>query len=332
MSAVFNLLLGQLGQAKKYFPRRSVHKYFPPSAYQTDKTFTKTVKSYLPPDYYDRAAKISNKTKIDFVKTWSFNASKLTKAFYPTGTDENVLYFMGRQHEPFLAGMSSITSEVYRSAYLATLHIFYSSGLIDDFTYYENSFAAMPIDFSYWKITPSRAPDWWPIIETTPSSTAGIVNISYEKNVERIIDNADGYRIIALSGPMKPTEGWANEVNNTLVLTAFFYRVTGADIPSAIEVGGEVLYSSYVKLNWTKTDKPFDFLGSYNHYFFQAEPMTVKDLVVYPIVAVNHKTVSGIWQWLKLPPDFKFTSRQIAIPLKIQMTKPSFFQRTGQKV
>lgn len=263
--------------------------------------FNKYIKSFLAPIYLQRAETIERNTLRGFVRQWAYTSDEIIKDI---GLIENreVLDFMGSVRSTTMPGMSTILSEVYRSAFLRTLQYFHDCSLVPDEYYLEYAYATLPVELSYWKVKPSRMPKWWPKMQNTGRNDeeASLYTVNVETEINRIVNLQGDFTILGLDGIVKPKEGWANEVLDTrVILVAFGYKIVGPNIPEASTVASEILYSPYVKITPTSIS-PFSFLeSSSDHIIIGDFPVQVADMIVHPLVVRNHDLVIALWQWFR---------------------------------
>jgi hypothetical protein len=275
-----------------------------PLGYVTNEFFNKHIKGFLAPIYMTRAEEIESRTGRPFVKHWSFVASRIMEEM---GLQERVgkaMDYMGGYHSPMLSGMSTMLSEVYRSAFLRLLQHYYKEGLIPEDYYLDYSYASVPIDLSLWKVQPGRAPGWWPKLQTDSrddKDKVTLYQVAFKEDVERIIDTKEDYTLLGINGAVKPSEGWQTGfIDTSLSLVGFGYQVVGATIPEAKRVAKEVLYSPQFLLFPSRASKPFNYLDSFDDYVkIPDKPVRVDDLMIYPLVGTYHDLVIGLWQWFR---------------------------------
>jgi len=281
--------------------RRNITKV--PSGYRPSEFFEKYIKGFLAPIYLQRADEIRLKTGKNFVKQWSYTSAELIKE---CGLEEKVgdaMYFMGGERSPILSGMSTMLSEVYRSAFLRVLQYFHEQKLIPDDFYLEYAYATLPIELSYWKIQPDRTPRWWPKFKSVSSRDNGPFDLSrvgLRDCIDQIVKKKNEFKVIGIDGAVQPVDGWIKgEIDTSMILVAFGYKVIGKDMPDPKEVAKEILYSPQMLLI-PRAPRPFNFLESYSYQIStKTSPIKVHDLILYPIVARNRDLVIVLWQWFR---------------------------------
>jgi len=274
-----------------------------PSDYCPGEFFKKYIKGFLAPIYLQRANKIKQETGNDFVKQWAYTSEEIVKE---CGIEEKVgdaMYFMGGEHSPILSGMSTILSEVYRSAFLRVLQYFHEQKLIPDDFYLHYAYATLPIELSYWKIQPDMAPRWWPKFKSVSSRNNGRFDLSgvgLRDCIDQIVKKKNEFKVIGIDGAVQPVDGWIKgEIDTSMILVAFGYKVIGKDMPDPKEVAKEILYSPQMLLI-PRAPRPFNFLESYSYQIStKTSPIKVQDLILYPIVARNRDLVIALWQWFR---------------------------------
>lgn len=220
-----------------------------------------------------------------------------------TGVEKrDLLDFMGGFHSPVLYGMSTMLSEVYRSAFIRVLQYFHDCNLIPNDIYLEYAYATLPVELSCWKVKPGRMPKWWPKLQnnTRNGERTSLYAINFETEIDRIVNSPRDLTILGLDGIVEPREGSANGVLDTRVtVVAFGYKVVGPNIPEASEVADEILYLPYVLMRPT-TNTPFNFLESYSDHITIGDfPVQVADMIICPLVVRNQDLVIDLWQWFR---------------------------------
>lgn len=273
-----------------------------PAVYTAGDFFGKHISSFLAPIYLSRAEKIERNTLRGFKRQWAYTAKEMMNS---VGLKENreVLDFMGGYHSPYLMGMSTILSELYRSAFFRVLQHFRDQGLIPDDIYLKYAYATLPVELSYWKVKPARVPRWWPKLRHSEEKTDKVPSlhqIGFERGIDQIVNSEDAFKVLGLDGTVEPGEGWATGTLDTSVsLVAFGYKLIGPNIPEAADVAKEILYSPSVVLKPT-TASPFNFLESYDdHLTIDDSPAKIADLIIYPLIARNSDLVIALWQWFR---------------------------------
>ncbi|MBT9168192.1 NACHT domain-containing protein [Candidatus Hakubella thermalkaliphila] len=272
-----------------------------PSPYGTNKFFQKYISGFLAPIYLERAQKVESLTGRSFTRQWSYTADEIIQELGLKEEVGDVMSFMGGHHSPIMIGMSTKLSEVYRSSFLRALQHFYDSGYIPDETYLEYAYSALPIELSYWKVKPCRAPHWWPKLSSIKVKTETRLDLSragLKESVDQIIKHKNDYTVLALEGAVKPATGWNEDTLDTLIhLVAFSYKVVGGNIPDAQEVAEIVLAWPIMRLP-PSSSRPFNYLESQpDHEAIGLGYTELQDLIIYPLVARSRDLVINIWQW-----------------------------------
>lgn len=300
--------------------------------------FEKHITGFLAPGYLDRARKIEKVTKKDFVKQWSYTSQEIMQE---VGLKEQVgdaMYFIGGNRDPIMYGMSTLISEVYRSAFLRVLQDFYDNGVIPEEIYLDYSYLTLPVELSYWKIKPGRAPEWWPKMIPEPHSATkeqGLYKVGFQKDISDLITSENKFMILALDGAAKPADGWQKGILSTSVtVIAFGYKVIGTDIPEAKEVAEKIICSPVVSMNSSGATRPFNFLESYkSHLPSASSPIKINDLIIYPLVARNHDLIIDLWRYFR---DYHFPLTlysKLSAGLNIELGEDSWsIKRNGQVV
>lgn len=273
-----------------------------PGNYSASDFFRKHIKGFLAPIYLTRAEKIEKYTLRSFIAQWAYTSEETIKE---TGLVENanVLEFIGSYYSPVLPGMSTMLSEVYRTAFLRVLQHFRDQNLIPEDIYLEYAYATLPVELSHWKVRPSRAPKWWPKLRSRAGSYSGtpdLHEISFEWDIDQILNSTGDSIILGFDGTVEPREGWTTGILDTMItLVAFGYKVVGPNIPQAKELADEILYFPHTVMA-PSSNAPFNFLeSSKDHITVGDSPVQVADMVICPLVARNRDLVIALWQWFR---------------------------------
>lgn len=301
----------------------------PPDGYVPNEFFVKHIRGFLAPIYKDRSDEISNETGIDFFKQWAYNSQEIAKECGIKEEIGDVVDFMG-QNYPRIAGISSILSEVYRSAFLRVLQHFYNQHLIKTDFYLEYAFATLPIELSYWKIMPNRAPEWWPRLKySTPKETykKEIVQFSFQTNdIEKIIQKRGKTLLLGLNGTIQPKDGWSEGVLDTSIkLIGFGYKVVGTDIPEAKDVAKEMFWRPRHVIIPSRASRPLNFLESFPEQLpVVRKPIEVMDLTLHPLVGNPKDLVIALWQWFRGHNPFYIIHYQLLKNLQVKLERNGF--------
>ncbi len=282
-------------EIKKFPEYLSIRNYS--KSYIPNDFFKKYIKTILAPIYLDRANEIEKRTGIPFIKLWAYNAEAIAK-------DENIKlipnhYFYGHsKNDKFLIGFSTKVSEIYRSAFLRVLYSV-KKVIPDDF-YLEYSFATLPVDLSFWKISSNRMPKYWPKLAKTKTEQKDLSLIQFKTPVSTLLKyKENNFSILGASGAICPETGWYESPSHSFSLIGFGYKVIGKNLPTAEEVSREILWSPQTLIIPTKADRPLNFLENYPLFDVHTEPIQIKDLVVFPLVTRNKDLTIGLWQYYR---------------------------------
>lgn len=296
----------------------------PPHGYVPTEFFAKHLQGFLAPIYKDRALEISKEAGIDFFKQWAYSSHELVKECGIKEEIGDVVNFLGHNY-PRITGLSSILSEIYRSAFLRVLQYFYDKHLIKTDFYLEYAFATLPIELSYWKIMPNRAPEWWPRLKfSTPKETykKEIVQFSFQTNdIEKIIQKRGETVLLGLKGTIQPKDGWSEGVLDTSIrLIGFGYKVIGTDIPEAKNVAKEMFWRPRHVIIPSQASRPFNILESFQEQLpIVTKPIEVMDLILHPLVGNVKDLVIVLWQWFRDYNPFYILHYQFANDLSVKI-------------
>ncbi len=286
-------------QSIKKMPKYLITEDYPDS-YSPKDFFKKYIKTILAPVYHDRANEIEKKTRIQFMKLWSYNAEKIAK-------NENIelnpnYYFYGHnKNDKFLTGFSTKVSEVYRSAFLRVLHGIKES--VPPSFYLEYSLATLPVDFSFWRIDSKRMPKYWPKLaetKTTDTAKKDIALIQFEIPIKTLTKHKENnFVILGASGAICPETGWSESPLHSFSLIGFGYKVVGKDLPTPEEISKEILWNPQTIIIPTSANKPLNFLENHPHFDIHSDPIQIKDLIIFPLITRNRDLTISFWQYFK---------------------------------
>lgn len=273
-----------------------------PEDYLIDAFFTKFIKTFLAPIYFQRAGEIEKRSGKPFLKQWSYTASEVIREASIELDANHVYYYASNEDSKFLCGFSPKTSEAYRSAFVRVLQDYYDKGDIAEDFYLDYIYATLPIELSKWKIVPNRSPDWWPKLDGPyDEKKESVEPIVFKALPEDLIKEKDGKLIIGAEGAVQPSNGWVgSDPEASFSLLAFGYKVIGPNIPTPKEVSDEILYSPSLAILPSATDRPFHFLEEQNNCLLIGDEATrIKDLLIYPIVVREHDLPIALWQYFR---------------------------------
>jgi len=272
-----------------------------PDSYELNNFFNKYIKTILAPIYFIRAKEVEENTKELFIKLWAYNAEVIAKG-NNIRLESNHYFYGYHENDKFLTGFSTKVSEVYRSAFLRVLHDLYNKGFIKPNFYMKYAFATLPVDLSFWKILPNRAPKWWPrlIDYKISNEKSEITKIQFREPIENIIRyKGDDNIIIAAEGAVEPERGWKENSIHSFSLIGFGYKVIGANLPNPGEVAKKILNIPQTLLALTKIDYPLCFLENNTNFDINSNEIQVKDLVIFPLITRNRCLTISLWQYFK---------------------------------
>jgi Cdc6-like AAA superfamily ATPase len=309
-----------------------------PDGYIPKEFFVRHIQGFLAPIYQNRAEEIRDETGFEFFIEWAYNSEELARECGIKEEIGDVFDFMGRDY-PRITGLSSAWSEICRSAFLRILQKLHDENLIATDFYLEYSFATLPVELSYWKIMPNRAPEWWPRLKySTPKDTykKDIVQFSFQSDdIENIIQKREGTVLLGLDGAIQPKDGWREGVLDTSIrLLAFGYKVIGTDIPEARDVSREILYKPCHVIIPSRAARPFNILESFpEHLPMVMKPIKVMDLILHPLVGNLKDLAIALWQWFRGSRPFLILHYQLATNLEVKLEEKRFvYLRNGKAV
>ena len=293
----------RIGQEMNVVPH-SISALTPPDEYVPHKFFVKHITGFLAPVYSDNSEEISTNAHLDFMKYWAYNSQKIIEDLGLVERIGDSMEFMGT-HPPRMLGMSTLLSEVYRSAYIRTLQHFFDIDLIQIDMFHKYALATMPVELSIWNIKPNRAPEWWPKLqhETAKESYDNkIVGFAFPfDEVEQIINERQEFKILGINGTIEPKNGWTEGVLDTAIqLAGFAYRTIGPNTPDAKMLAQELFYRTFIFSVPRIVKRPFSILECSDKFLLsQEKPNEIDDLLIYPIVAPIRIFPINLWQWFR---------------------------------
>ena len=302
----------------------------PPTDFQADNKFAAYAQGFIAGIYFDRAREIEKRYKNVFMRNWAFITEHLITTLDIQVNPYEYRNFLGRdRYLATMTGMSSLTSEVYKTAYVLRLQELKTLRLVADWRYLNNSCETFPVDLSNWKIQAQRCPFWWPSLNVpaasmTPgspqldASNSGIVD-----QVKAILLSpaSDHFQIVAFDGAVKPAAGWiTDQLDTRVTLIPFAYRVVGPDLPSADEIieechllYGPSIYCSSTKRPYTVIESEHDFAPEWE------DPQLLNHLLIYPIVGRFSWHAINLYQAYRLNKSFFGLYRELADGLAINL-------------
>jgi hypothetical protein len=272
-----------------------------PDEYEPSKFFQKYITGFLAPHYLNQAQKCEKAGCKDFVKRWSHTADIIRESLGVPEQLGRVTDFLGGRMDPMLSGMSSQLSEVYRSAFLRTINAFYSEDRLDDTNYKMLAYATMPVELSYWEILPSTMPTWWPRIKASPSresSSGDLIPLEFVNPIDQLTEAIDGRVVLGMDGSVQFPDGWAESTSSArITMIAFGYDISGANIPSAKDIGEELLYSPMATLRPDKANMPLRLLQSNeDRVEYPTGQLSIGNVMCQPLVCRNRDMTISLWQ------------------------------------
>ena len=301
----------------------------PPDGYIPKEFFVKHIQGLLAPIYQNHAEEIRNETGFEFFIEWAYNSEELARECGIKEQIGDVVNFMGHNY-PRITGVSSLLSEIYRSSFLRVLQKLHDEHLIATDFYLEYSFATLPVELSYWKLMPNRAPEWWPRSKySTPKDTykKDIVQFIFQTDdIEKIIQKRGEIVLLGLNGAIQPKDGWREGVLDTSIkLIGFGYEIVGTDIPEARDVSREILYKPCHLIIPSRATRPFSVLESFpEHLPMVTKPIKVMDLILHPLVGNPKDLVIALWQWFRDANPFLILYNQLARNLEVRLEEKRF--------
>ncbi|MEW6049536.1 MAG: ATP-binding protein [Candidatus Zixiibacteriota bacterium] len=276
------------------------------SAYAPSKAILKGMEHGLPPIYREYATIAETSGIPQFTRHWCQVADDIVDHMAIAEPGDDVAYFMGVRHDPRLVAATTQLTEVLKTAFVRVLQHYYTQKRVPEPFLRKWSTSTIPIDLSYWQVTPSRCPAWWPRIvmhnaysNETRSSVAGI---EYQRALEELVGRAGPEIVIGLNGEMLPTA--AADIDDTVSVSicmfGFAYDVRGHRLPSATDVAAKVLAMPLVNVNPANPGRCLSFMENHTHHVcMEMESIDIDDLRVFPLVAEGKPWPISTWQWFR---------------------------------
>ncbi|KAF0240901.1 MAG: hypothetical protein FD167_4085, partial [bacterium] len=273
-------------------------------SYAVDSFFRKYIKTFLAPIYYTRAVEIEEQTGLPFLQQWTFTAEGIAKEHSITFDSKAADFYSRNEHDSLLSGMSTKVSEAYRSAFLRVLQYYYSLQCIPVNYYLRYAYATLPVDFSFWRISPTRSPLWWPRMSEVNGQVldkSKFLQVGVKVPIYTLTEPEGNTILLAAEGAIKPAAGWEQEDPiYSFSLVGFGYEVLGSKVPTAKKVAEFVLNNPTTLLLSSEAKQPFNFLDSQESY----EPINYKcsqldDLIIHPLLSRTASLSIKIWQYFR---------------------------------
>jgi hypothetical protein len=253
----------------------------------------------LPQVYADIGERIQDKSHIDFVTRWAYTSEDLKKRYGIKEGFDDVNYY-GNVHSPILTGMSTTASEVHRSSFLRVLQYYRDREIIPEEISRHYTYMTLPVDLSFWRVRPGRAPVWWPGIGEDVQGDIDLINAEIRDAITQLIRKEGDFRVLALEGAVRSPAGWSDDLASRVTLVGFACQVTGDNIPEPASLDMSLLRSPYITLDPLKTQHPFSILEQHDEHEQVGRALIVQgDLILYPLVARLETLSVNLWQWYR---------------------------------
>ena len=277
-----------------------------PSDYKASKFFIEFVQGFLAPGYWDRATEIERKWGSGFINQWSWESHNLAEEIGLKELYGECMSFLGGNHRPVLLGMSTMMSEVFRSAFIRALASYGKGGRIPIDFFLDYSFSTCPIDITFWEVMPQKSPEWWPAMGEKLSGEIDTSKGRIWSAIEETVNNLGfagnpktGFKILAAQGPMKPRGGWfSEELDTEFITVGFAYEVKGPAIPDPEKVCRDLFYKP-VWFSNPRSSNPLCFFESEKLCTVDTGGFRVGDMTIYPLTARLHPISINLWQWFR---------------------------------
>lgn len=271
-----------------------------PTDYEPSKFFLRSVSGFLPSVNFERAKKIEKISGFEFIKQWAWDANRIQKDLKVAENFGEAMEFMGgQQYHPIMSGMSTKLSEIYRTAFMRTLFLSYKLKKIPKEILLKWTFSLCPIDLTFWDIDYQSPPNWWPQLMKQVDTEIDISKSRIWESLDNLISlSIRQNKILALNGPARPFEGWLEkDLDTTITLIPFAYKVKGGNLPSFHEIIKELQYYPIHQLS-TDAKNPLCFFDSEGEYFDKEVigGFSLKDLGVFPLVSRLDTLTINLWQ------------------------------------
>ncbi len=300
-----------------------------PTDYEPSKFFLRSVSGFLPSVNFERAKKIEKLSGFEFIKQWAWDANRIQKDLKVAESFGDAMDFLGGRHSPIMPGMSSKLSEIYRTAFLRTLFLSYKLKKIPKEILLKWTFSLCPIDLSFWEIDYQATPMWWPVLLKQVGTEIDISKSGIWESLEKLVaDSTKQNKILALNGPAQPFEGWlARDLDATITLIPFAYKIKGAKFPSPNEAIKELLFYPIHQLS-VDAEHPLCFFDSEGKCSDKEEVggFTLNDLVIFPLVSRLDTLTVNLWQISKqchFP--FGLSENLLSLNVKLQRRHNEWF-------
>ncbi len=270
-----------------------------PPGFEPPDYFNHTIRTVLPQIYADIGKMIQDNSHTNFVIQWAYTSEDLKKRYGIKEGLDDVNYY-GTAKTSILTGMSTTASEVHRSSFLRVLQYYRDQGIIPEEIFRRYTYMTLPVDLSFWRVRPGRAPVWWPGIGEDVQGDVNLINAEIKGAITQLIRKEGDLRVLALEGAVRPSTGWNDELASRVTLVGFACQVTGDNIPEPESLGMSPLHSPYITLDPLKSQHPFSILDQPDEHNQMGHALIVQgDLILYPLIG-RLKTLSvNLWQWYR---------------------------------
>jgi len=270
-----------------------------PSGFKPPDYFNSTIRTVLPQIYADMGESIQDEFHADFVTRWAYTSEALKKRYGIKEGFDDVNYY-GNVHSPILTGMSTTASEVHRSSFLRVLQYYRDREIIPEEISRHYTYMTLPVDLSFWRVRPGRAPVWWPGIGEDVQGDIDLINAEIRDAITQLIRKEGDFRVLALEGAVRSPAGWSDDLASRVTLVGFACQVTGDNIPEPASLDMSLLRSPYITLDPLKTQHPFSILEQHDEHEQVGRALIVQgDLILYPLAARLKTLPVNLWQWYR---------------------------------
>jgi hypothetical protein len=279
-----------------------------PPDYSPSRFFDKYNKAYVPPIYHSNLTDVARSTGTDVLQLWGWTFDRLSEQIGNRKDAQEFGRYVSDHRDGIIPCGSSLTTEVFKSAYLRVLEALASTNLIDESSCSELSAIVCPLDLSLWQIGSNERPQWWP----RTYQTAGTLQSSddWEKTSEIAMTSVNGGSLVFAEGPLVSNNDELQSSNFSLI--PFGYRVTGKQLPSP-----EQIFRLLQRANWSLDSLHPKMLSIFNAPLTEWIPdnhegIKIGDLLLLPLLARIHSTNINCWQYWRGINPLVFPSEPLA--------------------
>ncbi len=279
-----------------------------PSDYVPSKFFTKYNQAYVAPIYHRNLSDIARSTNTDALRLWGWTFDRLSEQIGNRTDAREFGRYVSDHRDGIIPCGSSLTTEIFKSAYLRVHEALASARVIDESSLRELSAIVCPLDLSFWDIGSKERPQWWPKASQTVENLQS--SEDWERTGALALTALDEGTLIFAEGPLISEKEDLQSSHFSLI--PFGYRVAGKQLPSA-----ERIFSLLQRPTWSLDSLHPKLLSIFDAPLPEWTPddhegIKIGDLLLLPLLGRIHSANINCWQYWRGLESLVFPSAPLA--------------------